>query len=110
MIEKTIKEIEARIAGAESVSPERRRELLELLSSLRVEVARLSQTNREQADSIAGFAQLSTHEAIRSEQNPRLREISLQGFRSSVEDLEQSHPQLTQIVNRLSKTLSDFGI
>ena len=110
MIEKTINDIEAKIHGAESVSPERRQELLQLLATLKTEVAKLSQTNSEQADSIAGFAQLSTHEAMRAEQNPQLREISLRGLRSSVEDLEQSHPKLTQIVNRISKTLSDLGI
>jgi phage I-like protein len=110
MIEKTISEIETKISGAESVSPERRRELLQLLATLKTEVAELSKTNEEQADSIAGFAQLSAHEATRAEQNPQLRELSLQGLRSSVEDLEQSHPRLTQIVNRISKTLSDLGI
>ena len=110
MIEKTISEIEAKISGAESVSPERRRELLQMLATLKAEVAALSKTNEEQADSIAGFAQLSAHEAMRTEQNPQLREISLQGLRSSVDNLEQSHPRLTQIVNRFSKMLSDWGI
>ena len=110
MIEKTISEIEAKIGGAETVSPERRRELLQLLATLKAEVAKLSKTDEEKADSIAGFARLSAHEATRTEQNPQLRELSLQGLRSSVEDLEQSHPQLTQIVNRISKTLSDLGI
>lgn len=110
MIENTISEIEARISGAESISPERRQELLQLLATLKTEVAELSKTHGEQADSIAGFAQLSTHEAMRSEQNPQLRELSIKGLRSSVEDLEQSHPRLTQIVNRISKTLSDLGI
>ncbi len=110
MIEKTISEIETKISSAESVSPEHRQELLQLLATLKTEVAKLSTTNSEQADSIAGFAQLSTHEAMRTEQNPQLRELSLQGLRSSVEDLEQSHPRLTQIVNRISKTLSDLGI
>lgn len=110
MIEETISEIETKISNAEAVSPERRQELLQLLTTLKTEVAKLSQTNREQADSIAGFAQVSTHEAMRAEQNPQLREISLQGLRSSVEDLEQSHPRLTQIVNRISQMLSDWGI
>lgn len=110
MIEETISEIEAKISSAEAVSPERRQELLQLLTTLKTEVAKLSETNREQADSIAGFAQVSTHEAMREEQNPQLREISLQGLRSSVEDLEQSHPRLTQIVNRISQMLSDWGI
>jgi Mg2+ and Co2+ transporter CorA len=110
MIEKTISEIETKISGAESVSPERRRELLQLLATLKTEVAELSKTDEEQADSIAGFTQLSTHEAMRSAQNPQLRELSLKGLRSSVEDLEQSHPHLTQIVNRISQTLSEWGI
>jgi hypothetical protein len=110
MIDKTINEIESKISGAESVSPEHRKELLQLLATLKTEAAKLSKTNSEQADSIAGFAQLSAHEATRTEQNPQLRELSLQGLRSSVEDLEQSHPRLTQIVNRIAKTLSDLGI
>ncbi len=110
MIEKTINEIESRISGADSVSAERKQELLKLLGRLKTEIAELSKTNAEQADSIAGFAQLSTHEATRTEQNPQLRELSLQGLRSSVEDLEQSHPRLAHIVNSISKTLSDLGI
>ena len=110
MIENTISEIEAKIGAAESVSPARKQELLKLLGTLKAEVAELSKTNVEQADSIAGFAQVSAHEATRAEQNPQLRELSLQGLRSSVEDLEQSHPRLTQIVNRISKMLSDLGI
>jgi Mg2+ and Co2+ transporter CorA len=110
MIEKTISEIEAKISGADSVSAERKQELLKLLGTLKTEVAELSKTNVEQADSIAGFAQVSTHEVMRAEQNPQLRELSLQGLRSSVEDLEQSHPRLAQIVNSISKTLSDLGI
>jgi len=110
MIEKTITEIEAKIRGAESVNAERKQELLNLLGTLKTEIADLSKTRGEQADSIAGFARLSAHEAMRSEPNPQLREISLQGLQSSVEDLEQSHPRLTQIVNRISKMLSDLGI
>ena len=110
MIEKTISDIEAKISGADSVSAERKQELLQLLGTLKTEVANLSKTNVEQADSIAGFAQISAHEATRAEQNPQLRELSLQGLRSSVEDLEQSHPRLAQIVNSISKTLSDLGI
>ena len=59
MIEKTISEIEAKIGAAESASPERRRELLQLLATLKTEVAKLSKTHSEQADSIANFAKLA---------------------------------------------------
>jgi hypothetical protein len=110
MNEKTIGEIEARIRGADSISDDRKRELLELLGTLKAEVGVLEKTHDEQARSIAGFAQLSAHEATRAEQNPQLRELSIQGLRSSVEGFEKSHPQLVEIVNTISNTLSHLGI
>ena len=110
MIEKTISEIEAQIGGAEAVSAERKQELLKLLATLKTEVAELSKTHREEADSIANFAKISAHEAIRTQQNPELRELSQQGLQSSVGGFERSHPRLVQIVNAISKTLSDLGI
>jgi len=110
MIEKTISEIETKIGGAESVNAERKAELLRLLGTLKTEVAALSKTHGEQADSIANFASLSAHEATRTKPNPELRELSNQGLQSSVNGFEQSHPKLVQIVNAISKTLSDLGI
>ena len=110
MIEKTIGEIETRIQGADSVKDDRRRELLQLLATLKSEVAELSKTHGEQAQSIAGFTQVSAHEATREPQNPQLLDLSLQGLRSSVEGFEKSHPKLVQIVNAISNTLSNLGI
>ncbi len=110
MIEDTIGKIEARIQGAESIKDERRQELLHLLATLKSEVADLSRTHGEQAQSIAGFAEVSAHEATRSEQNPQLLKLSLQGLTSSVEELEESHPRLVQLVNTISNTLSNLGI
>ena len=77
MIEDTIGKIEARIQGAEAIKEERRRELLQLLGTLKSEVAELSKTHEEQAQSIAGFTEVSTHEATRAEQNPELLKLSL---------------------------------
>ena len=110
MIENTIGEIEAKIRGADSVSDERKRELLQLLGTLKSEVGNLSKTHDEQAQSIADFAKISAHEATREKQNPALREISVRGLRSSVDGFEQSHPKLVQIVNNISNTLSNLGI
>lgn len=110
MIEETIGEIEAKIRGADAVSEEHKRELLQLLGNLKSEVGTLSQTHGEQAQSIARFAELSAHEATREEPNPQLREISVSGLRSSVAGFEQSHPKLVGIVNRISAMLSDLGI
>src|SRR5690348_17367994 len=94
MIEDTITKIEARIQNADTIKDDRRAELLQLLGTLKSEVAELSKTHGEQAESIAGFAELSTHEATRTEQNPRLLKLSLEGLSSSVNELEKSHPRL----------------
>lgn len=110
MIEETLGKIEAKIEGAEAIKEERKRELLQLLGTLKSEVAELSKTHSEQAESIAGFAEVSTHEATRAEQNPHLLRLSLEGLSSSVNELEKSHPRLVQIVNAISNTLSNLGI
>ncbi|MGH7952202.1 MAG: DUF4404 family protein [Limisphaerales bacterium] len=110
MIEKTIDEIEAKIRGANSVNGERKNELLQLLAALKTEIGSLEKTHGEHARSIAGFANVSAHEATREKQNPQLLQHSLAGLRASVNGFEQSHPKLVQLVNSISNTLSNFGI
>jgi hypothetical protein len=110
MIEETIGKIESRLQSADSISDERRRELLNLLSTLKAEVAGLSRTHGEEAESIAGFAEISAREATRSEQNPQLLKLSLEGLNSSVKGFEESHPRLVQIVGAVTNTLSNLGI
>ena len=110
MIEDTLQQIETRLKSSESVREDRRAELLSLLTTLKAEVAELSKTHSEEAQSIAGFTNISAHEATRSEQNPELLNLSLKGLSSSVEGFESSHPQLVRIVNSISQTLSNLGI
>ncbi len=110
MIEDTIGKIEARIQSAETIKSERRQELLQLLGTLKAEVADLARTHQEEAQSIAGFTQVSAHEATRTDQNPELLKLSLEGLSSSVQGFEESHPRLVQIVNTISSTLSNLGI
>jgi hypothetical protein len=110
MIEDTISKIEARIQAADSIKDDRKHELLQLLGTLKSEISSISHTHGEQAQSIAGFTEISTHEATRSDQNPELLNLSLKGMSSSVEGFEKSHPQLVQIVNTISHTLSNLGI
>jgi hypothetical protein len=110
MVQDTIYKIRARIQASESIREERRRELLDLLGTLEQEVASFSKTHGEEAQSIAGFADLSAHEATRSTRNPQLLELSLRGLSSSVSEFEKSHPGLVSIVNSISRTLSNLGI
>jgi hypothetical protein len=110
MVEETMTQIEARIKKAESLNDEKKKELLDLLSTLKTEVSQLSKTDAEDARSIAGFADVSIHEAMREEKNPQLLDLSLRGFSASVERFENSHPKLVGIVNSICNTLSNIGI
>jgi hypothetical protein len=110
MIQETITQIEARIKKAKSLNEEKKRELLNLLSTLKTEVSELSKTHAEHTQSITGFTEISIHEAIREEKNPQLLKLSLQGLSTSVERFENSHPKLVGIVNSICNTLSNIGI
>jgi hypothetical protein len=110
MIRDTIAAIEARIRAGETIGDDRRAELLSLLSALRDEVDRLSETRAEHAESITGFVNVSTHEAMRRDKDPRLLQLSLDGLSSSVEGFEMSHPRLVESVNRICMMLSNLGI
>jgi len=110
MIEETISKIEAKLKDAGSINEQSKRELAGLLATLKTEITELSKTHADQAQSIAGFAQASAHEAIREEKNPELLKLSLEGLATSVDGFEKSHPSLVQIVNRICTTLSNLGI
>ncbi len=110
MAEETITQIEDRIKRTQSLNDERKKELLDLLSTLRTEISRLSETNAEDAQSITGFTGVSIHEAVRREKNPQLLRLSLRGLSASVERFEGSHPGLVGIVGSICNTLSNIGI
>ena len=110
MIQETIARIEEKLRSAGSLTAESRGELESLLATLKAEITELSKTDADQAQSIAGFAQASAHEATRGEKNPELLELSLKGLSASVEGFEKSHPKLVQIVDRICTALSSLGI
>lgn len=106
----TISKIEERIKNAGALKEANRAELLELLGELKSQIGTLSKTNQEQARSITGFTEISAHEATREEKNPKTLKHSILGLESSVHDLEQSHPQLVGVVNRIATMLASMGI
>jgi len=110
MIRDTIAGIENRIKKADAISEDKKKELLELLSVLSAEIVELSRTQREHAESIKGFTELSAHEATRESGNPELLKIALDGLSSSVNGFEVSHPKLVDIVNSTCIMLANIGI
>ena len=109
-MKETITQIEERIKNAGALNEENRAELLGLLAQLKTQLGTLSQTNAEQARSITGFTEISAHEATREEKNSKSLGHSVLGLESSVHNLEQSHPQLVAVVNRIAQMLSNMGI
>jgi DNA repair exonuclease SbcCD ATPase subunit len=110
MIQDRLDKIEERLKQSKTVKESDKAELLTLLTTLRTEIADLSQTHHEHAESIAGFAELSTHEATRSEKSPELFNLSIEGLTSSVQGFEESHPRLVGIINTFCTMLSNLGI
>ena len=102
--------IEKRIQSLEKISPERKSEILTLVSELKSEIAVLAESHHEHAESVSGLMSVSAHEATRTERNERSLELVLEALRSSVESIESSHPSLVKTVTALSIMLSNLGI
>ena len=110
MIQDTLAKIEAQLQETSSLKPEARAELVALVATLKAEIAGLSETHADAAQSIAGFTQVSTHEATREHRDPALLKHSLDGLSASVTRLEESHPRLVAVVNAVCRTLANLGI
>lgn len=110
MIDDTIAKIQQRLQQSANLSPEKRHELMDLLARLKTEVDAISKADPDQARSIAGFTDLSAHEATRAQPRPETMQSAITGLESTVRGFETAHPQLTAIVGRLVESLSNLGI
>jgi len=110
MIEDRIYRIEARIHQAKSISPEARGELLSLLAALKEDLKALPPANREDAESIARFAEASAHEATREDRKPELAETALTGLQQAAAEFRIAHPKTAGIINRIALILSNMGM
>jgi hypothetical protein len=108
MIQDTVQRLEARLADG-SLPADKRAELLALVAQLKAELDSLSETHPDAARSIAGFTDVSAHEATRDTPNTALVDLSLRGLQQSVLGLEESNPKLAAAVNAVAVALSNFG-
>jgi hypothetical protein len=108
-IENTMQRLQTKIQES-GLSAERKAELLRLLSALDSEIGKLSKTDPEHAESIAGFVERSAHEATRQKKHQGLLRLSLAGLEESVKGFEQSHPVLTTNINNICTALASMGI
>lgn len=108
MIQDTLKRLESRLADR-SLPEDKRAELLALVEQLKGELDTLSATHPDAARSIAGFADVSAHEATRDAPNTTLVDLSLRGLEQSVLGFEESNPKLAAVVNAVAVALSNIG-
>lgn len=110
MTKTTLEQIEEKIRNSPNIPEQNKQEYLDMLKELNDEIDQLKITEAERAQSIKGFAKISTHEATREKIDPSLMEIAIEGLSASVRELEASHPRLVGVVNSLSDFLSKLGI
>lgn len=110
MIDDTIEKIQQRLQQTPNLSAEKREELQGLIAQLKTEISTLCEVDPDRANSIAGYAEASAHEATRADQQPETTQNAINELESSVTGFEAAHPKLTAVVNRIASTLSNLGI
>ena len=110
MTEERMRRIEQRIQQAPGLPEIEREKLLQLVATLRGEVAALARSHEEDAQSIAHFLDASTHEASRAKKQPKLLEAARHGLTTSVEGFERTHPKLFETVSQAAVVLANMGL
>ncbi len=105
-----ISRIEGKLKEQPRLDEQSRQEMLDLLSALKAEMQQLAGTHDEHLESIAGFAGVAAHEAMRAEQNPALLRFAVDGLSMSGKELEAEHPRLTETANGICTMLANIGI
>ena len=108
MLEERIEKTESAVKAAGNISADQKAELLGLLARLNSALGKVE--HREDAESIARFAQASVHEATRQKKKSNVLEAALHGLKQSVEEFEASHPELVRLVTDFSTVLANMGL
>src|SRR6266852_9894222 len=102
MTDEHIEKTKSAIESAGNIPADKKAELLNLLSKLKPEIAKVSETHHEDARSIARLVEASAQETIRAQKKPELSKSLLHELKRSVENFEASHPQLAAFVTEYS--------
>jgi len=110
MTDEHIEKTKSAIESAGNIPADKKAELLDLLSKLKPAIAKVSQTHREDAQSIARLVEASTQETLRAQKKPDLIKRLSRELKKSVQNFEASHPELVAFVTEYSAFLSAMGI
>lgn len=109
MIYETIKRIENEIETNVSDDKEKK-ELLNLIDNLKLEIESLKDTHQDNALSITKFTEAGVFEGTREERDEELFQHAVEGMKLSVREFEVSHPKLINTINAIGNTLNNIGI
>jgi mevalonate kinase len=107
---KKIEAIEKKIEATSQIDTKIKEDLLDLMRSLKTELADLKDAHPTTAQNIADKTQASTEQVLTSDSKQDELQENIEGLQVAVEEFEVSHPKLVGIVNRLCMMLSDLGI
>ena len=110
MYKETLQKLQVSLKNNTNINADKKKEMLSLIDNLEIEIKEVSKDNRDKASSIAKYTDISTHEATKSNIDIKLLEHSIDGLKSTIEDIEVSYPKLTEIVNSIAILLSNMGI
>lgn len=110
MIDKTVKKIEETVSESPSISKQKKDQLLILISELKNEINKLSESDQKSALDIAHKTHASAHHATRSDYDEHLLSSSLAELKSTVDTFEVSHPNLVSTINSFCNALANIGI
>jgi len=110
MTDERIEKTKLAVESAGNIPADKKAELLGLLSKLKPEIAKVSQTHHEDARSIARLLEASAQETNRAQKKPERIKRLLHELKQSVQNLEASHPELVAFVTEYSAFLSAMGI
>ena len=109
MTDERIQKIKSAVEAADHIAPEKKAELLAVLTKLKPAIAEVARTNEEEAESISRFVEASAHEIAGKKERPESVEKVLHRLKQSVDKFEASHPQMTAFVTEYSAVLSGLG-
>ena len=110
MTDEHIEKTKSAIESANNIPAARKAELLDLLSKLKLAIAKVSETHHEDARSIARLVEASAQQTIQAQKKPEVSKSLLHELKESAQNFEASHPQLSAFVNQYSTLLSALGI
>ena len=109
MTDERIQKIKSAVEAADHIPPEKKAELLGVLTKLKPAIAEVAQTNEEEAETISRFVEASAHDVAGNKEGSEGAERVLHKLKQSVEKFEASHPQMTAFVTEYSAVLSGLG-